>query len=196
MSNQTHFVGGINMKTVNKIVKIVAKILEIAHWVGAALLTAAAICTAAAPQALGFFVNMSAVEKQGEISSYGFEVSLLNAAGEVNMTTLRMFAIGAILIFILVAMIFRNIYLIIKKSENTTPFQKDNVRMVREIGIFSIAIPVIALIMSIIIRLVVGVEAIETSVNLDGFVMGLIILSLTQVFAYGADLEKDVDGLL
>lgn len=181
------------MKVVNKITKIVAKFLEVVHWVGAALMVGVAICAGVgAKEALKHFADVGPFD--GEIiSAYGFEVSL------INMKALMMFAIGSVIIFILVAMIFRNIYLIMKKSEGTTPFQKDNVRMVREIGIFSIAIPVIGLIMTIITRLVLGVDvidAVDTSVNYSGFVMGIIMLSLSQIFAYGVQLEKDVDGMV
>lgn len=184
------------MKQLNKAVKVIAKILEIVHWVGAGLMAAAAICSATASKWLSNSIDTNALGNETEASVYGFEVDMVDSAGKVNATTLMLFAIGSILIFALVAMIFRNIYLIIKKSESTTPFNKDNVRMTREIGIFSIGIPVIGLIMSTIIRLAVGVDATEISVNLDGFVMGIIVLCLTQFFAYGAELEKDVDGLL
>ena len=68
--------------------------------------------------------------------------------------------------------------------------------MMREIGIFSIAVPVIGLIMSIIIRPVIGVETAEISVDMGGIFMGLIVLCLTQFFVHGVELEKDVDGLL
>ena len=68
--------------------------------------------------------------------------------------------------------------------------------MIREIGIFSIAVPVVGLIMSIIAKLVVGVDVLDTSVSLDSFVMGIVILALTNFFAHGAKLEKDVDGLV
>ncbi|MCH5188640.1 MAG: DUF2975 domain-containing protein [Oscillospiraceae bacterium] len=178
------------MKGLNKAVKIVAKILEVAHWVAACLMVAVAICSVTASQWLGYFIDMNAIENGGEISVYGFEVAV------VNMKTLLLFAIGSVVIYALVAMIFRNIYLIIKKAESSTPFNKDNIRMVREIGIFSIAIPIIGFIMSIVIRLAVGVDAAEISVNFDGFVMGIIVLCLTQFFSHGAELEKDVDGLL
>ena len=94
------------------------------------------------------------------------------------------------------AMVFRNLYLIIKKSEGTTPFQKDNVRMLREIGIFTIAIPVIGFVMSVIARLAIGYEVAEISNSMDGFIMGIIVLCLTQFFAHGVELENDVDGLL
>ena len=184
------------MKKLNKIVKVIAKILEVVHWVAAGLMAATAICSVAAPQWLGHFININDLGTGDELSVYGFEVALGNAVGEVNTATLLLFAIGSVIIFSLVAMIFRNIYLIIKKSESESPFNKDNIRMLKEIGIFSIAIPVIGLIMSTIIRLVVGVDAVEISVKMDGFVMGIIVICLTQFFVYAADLEKDVDGLL
>lgn len=184
------------MKGINKIAMIVTKILEIAHWVAVGFMAAVLICSAAAPGWLGVFLEMDVSENGWELSTYGFEVAAANSAGEVNMTTVLLFSIGALIILSLIAMVFRNLYLIIKKSNGTTPFQKDNIRMLREIGIFSISIPVVGLIMSIIIRLIVGVEAAETSVNLSGFIMGIIVLCLTQYFTHGADIEKDVDGLV
>ena len=184
------------MKKLNKFVKVISKVLEVVHWVAAGLMIAVAICSAAASQWLGYFINLNGLGNESELSVYGFEVDIANAAGEVNMSTLLLFAIGSVIIFALVAMIFRNIYLIIKKSESGSPFQDDNIRMLREIGIFSIAIPVIGLIMSTVLRFVAGVDAVEASVNFSGFVMGIIVLCLTQFFIYGAELEKDVDGLL
>ena len=50
--------------------------------------------------------------------------------------------------------------------------------------------------MSIICRLILGVDAVETSINFYGFFMGIVVLCLTQFFIHGAELEKDVDGLL
>ena len=113
-----------------------------------------------------------------------------------DMTVLFLFGIGAVMLLSLMAMVFRNINLIIKKSEDSTPFQADNIRMLKEIGIYAIAIPVISLIMSVVCRVVLGIDAVETSVNVYGFSMGVIILCLTQFFIYGARLENDVDGLL
>ena len=184
------------MKQLNQATKVVAKVLEIVHWVGAALMIAVAVCTVAAPQWLGRLMDIDDLGAQAEISTYGFGVTLTNSTGRINMTTLLLFSIGAVIIFILMAMVFRNINLIMKKSENATPFQKDNVRMVREIGIFSIAIPVVGLIVSTIMRLPVGVDATEVSVNLSGLITGIVVLCLSQVFAHGVALEQDVDGLL
>lgn len=114
-----------------------------------------------------------------------------------------LFAAGALFIFSLMAMVFRNVYLIFKTakrktwfSKGDTPFQKDITRMVREIGIFYISIPVVGLVMSVISRLALGAEFAEVNTSIEGVVTGILLLCLSQVFAYGAQLEGDVDGLL
>ena len=185
------------MKGINKLGKIITKILEVFHWVGAALMTAATVCSAVAPDWVKYFVGFDAKECCGaNLDVYGFEVNLPVANGNVDMTAFLIFGIGAVIILVVMAMVFRNLHLIFKKSENGTPFQKDNIRMMKEIGIFAIAVPVIGLIMSIIVRLVTGVETAEISIDMGGIFMGIIVLCLTQYFVHGADLEKDVDGLL
>ena len=185
------------MKGLNKLGKVITKILEVFHWVGAALMTAATVCSAVAPDWVKYFVGFDAKECCGvNLDVYGFEVNLPVANGNVDMTAFLIFGIGAVIILVVMAMVFRNLYLIFKNSENTTPFQKDNVRLVREIGIFAIAIPVIGLFVSFIARLVIGSEAAEISIDMSGIFMGIIVLCLTQFFAHGVELENDVDGLL
>ena len=82
------------------------------------------------------------------------------------------------------------------KAGDILEFQKDNVRMMREIGIFAIDIPVIGFIMSVITRLVCGVDFAEICVDMGGISMGIIVLCFSQFFAHGVKLENDVDGLL
>ena len=185
------------MKKINKLAKVVTKVVEIFHWVAVALMAAATVCSVAAPSWVGYFVGFDAKECCGaNLSIYGFEINAVVTDGKVNMTAFLLFGIGAILILALMAMIFRNLNLIIKKSEGTTPFQADNVRMFREIGIFSIAVPVVGLIMSIIARIVLGAEAAEVSNSFEGLVIGIVVLCITQFFAHGIEIEKDVDGLV
>ena len=185
------------MKGLNKFGKVITKILEVFHWVGAVLMTAATVCSMAAPGWVKYFVGFDAKDCCGaDLEVYGFEVNAPVTDGNTDMLTFMLFGIGAVIILAVMAMVFRNLHLIFKKSENATPFQKDNVRMMREIGIFSIAVPVIGFIMSIIIRLVTGVETAEISIDTAGIFMGIIVLCLTQFFVHGTELEKDVDGLL
>ena len=68
--------------------------------------------------------------------------------------------------------------------------------MMREFVIFPIAVPVIGLFMSFIVRLIIGGDAGENSIDMNGVFMGIVVLCLTQFFVHGAELEKDVDGLL
>ncbi|MEE0898283.1 MAG: hypothetical protein U0L88_11740, partial [Acutalibacteraceae bacterium] len=62
--------------------------------------------------------------------------------------------------------------------------------------IFAIAIPVIGFIMSVITRLVCGVDFAEIRIDMGGISMGIIVLCFSQFFAHGVELENDVDGLL
>ena len=175
------------MKGIVKAAKIATKIVEVFHWVGTALMLAATVCSLAAPAWVKYLVGINAKECCGaELNVYGFEVIAPVENGSID----------AVIILSLMAMVFRNLNLIIKKSEGSTPFQADNIRMLKEIGIFSFSIPLVGLIMSIVCRLILGVDAVETSINFYGFFMGIVVLCLTQFFIHGAELEKDVDGLL
>jgi len=185
------------MKGVNKTALVITKIVEISHWVAVALMAAATICSAVAPSWVKYFVDFDAKECCGaDLSVYGFEIQAAVTDGQIDMTTFLLFGIGATLILALMAMIFRNLNRIIKKSEDSTPFQAENVRLFRDIGIFAIAVPVVGVLMSIITRLVIGAEAAEVSNNFGGLVIGIVVLCITEFFVRGIELEKDVDGLV
>lgn len=176
--------------------RVVAKIFEVGHWVAEVFMIAIAVCAAAKPSWLRYLMSVNDLGREGAIAAYGFEVEIADAAGGIHRTKLLIFAIAAAVLFSLMAMIFRNLYLILKRSEHGTPFQPDNVRMLREIGIFSISVPLVGLVSSWVLLLVLGAEAVETSVSFGGFTMGLLVLCLTQAFAYGVELQRDADGLL
>ena len=184
------------MKGLNKAVLILSKALEILHWVACGFLAVFIGILVFAKDWIVSILEAGIPEFGTEVKTYGLEMTPVLPDGTINVTMIIIFAIGAIVSLALMAMVFRNIYLVVKKSRTESPFCKDNVRMIREIGIFSIAVPVVGLIMSIIAKLVVGVDVLETSVSLDSFVMGIVILALTNFFAHGAKLEKDVDGLV
>ena len=180
-----------------RIGEVITKIVEIFHWVGAIIMAAATVCTLTAPSIVKYFVGITPIEGYGApVDVYGFEMVLPVTHGTIDHTALFLFGIGAVIILVLMAMVFRNMHLMIKKSKEGSPFQKDCIRMLKEVGIFSIAVPVVGLIMSVITRLVLGQDAVETSVNLYGICMGIVVFCLTQFFIHGASLQEDVDGLL
>lgn len=180
----------------DKLTMVISKICEVGHWVAMALMALSGICAVAAPQHLNKLIGYDVMGGMVDLSVYGFEIIAPYSNGKIETRYFVIFSIAAVLIFTLIAMIFRNMYLILKKSQNTTPFQKDNIRMLREIGIFSIAIPLIGYTMAGIAKLVIGIDVVECSVDTFGTVIGLAVLCLTQFFAHGAELEKDVEGLV
>ena len=179
-----------------KVAKVVTKVVEIAHFVAAALILAAAVCALAAPQYLHHFVEFEPVGNVIVLSAYSFEVITPSLNGLPDLTVFSLYGFGAVTIFVLIALIFHNIYSVIEKSEGRTPFQMDNVRKLKWVGVFSIIIPVVGFVMGSVIKLAVGVDAVEVSGGMDGLIMGIIVLCLTQFFAHGVELEDEVEGLL
>lgn len=191
------------VKKLNLLALIVSKFLEILHWLAAALMLCLLALCLAAPNWLSDLLAQGAQRFGRELTTYGFTLTVAGADGSVNLAAVALFTVGAISILSLMAMVFRNVYLIFRTAKGKTwfakgdtPFQKDIVRMVREIGIFYLAVPIVSLLMSVVAVLVLGADAAEPSVNFEGVVTGILLLCLSQVFAYGAQLERDVDGLL
>lgn len=179
------------MKVINKIATIILKILEVSHWVATVLMAVATVSSLVAPQRVTNFVEFDIKDYgRAELSVYGFGVDTLVTNGDVDMTAFFLFGIGATIILELMAMVFRNLYLIFRKLENTMSVPKDNICLIKEIGIFSIAIPVVEFIMSIIIRLVISTDIAEVSVSLSSVIMGIIVFCLTKYFTNGNALQK------
>ena len=189
------------MNKLNKVVTVIAKVAEIAFWVLCGLLLIVMVAALIGRSTwIEFFHEF--VEVQTLVVN-GFEIDFIQLESLFTVRAIVLITIAGILGFVLDAMIFRNIYLIFRTaagktsfSKGETPFQPDIIRMVREIGYFSIAIPVVQIFMSILARIVIRSEFLETSVSLTGVVMGLVVLALSQFFAYGAQLQSDVDGLV
>ena len=134
---------------------------------------------------------------------HGFSIVCTNPDGTMNTAAFVIFFLAGGLILELMAWVFRNAHLILrtmqgdtKFSKGKTPFQPDNVRMMREIGIFFISITVVQLVFSIIAVCVIGPEMAEVSADFTEVVTGLLMLCLSQVFAVGTQMQKDVDGLV
>lgn len=185
----------------NKITKWVSKFFEILFFLSSITMIVATVFSFTKTQSFGNFLLKQV--GNGTISTNGFEIMIQDSNGNLIPGAIRIFCFAGIFTMLCMTMIFRNIYLIFKTcegktwfSKGKTPFQKDIVRMVREIGIFSIFIPLIGFLMSLIARLIRGVESSETSVQIIGIVMGLAMLCFSQIFSYGMKLEEEVEGLV
>ncbi len=188
-------------KGINKTLSVISKIVEIAHWIATGI---AALMTLISCIDKGFIAEC--IQEEGaELTGYGFDIYALTQSGDVHHFAATMAFIGLVITCALMALLFRNLDIILttirgeyKHAKSSSPFQKDVVRRVKEIGIFAIAMPVVGFVITTIITavsFVTGVSS-EVSVSLDGVIIGLICLCLTQIFSYGAQLEEEVDGLL
>lgn len=182
------------MKNVEKISLFLTKFCEVLHWVLAALL---AVCLVLTLTALLPDVPLEdAGEYAGEwFSLYGLDVMPVGAEGDIHWTALYLMLAGLALICGMTALIFRLANRIIRQSRQDSPFCPENLARLRRLGLLTIAIPAVKVVFSAIISLAdPGVTSV--SLHLDQFSLGLAVLCLTQYFARGADLERDVDGLV
>ena len=185
----------------NKAVTIIAKIAEVFMWIGAAFSIVITALVATGNQGMMWLFTDAA--EQSVLSTGGFTIVTAGLASGQLVAAYIVFFVTFLITCVLMALVFRNIYLSFKTaagktkfSEGETPFQPAIIRMVREIGIFCIAIPIVQLIMSIIGTAVIGPDVFEGSVGLFGIFVGLVVLCLAQFFAYGAQLQRDTEGLV
>lgn len=138
-----------------------------------------------------------------QVAVQGFSIVIGNPDGTLNNAAMTIFLITGAMALELMAWVFRDVNLILRTSQGETkfskgktPFQKDNVRMLREIGIFFISITAVQFVMSTIAVLAIGPEMAEVSVGMGNIVTGLLMLCLSQAFAQGERMQKDIDGLV
>lgn len=197
------------MKSFGKFGMILAKIMEIFFWIGAVSMIVLFILCLAKPGALEYIEQNGVDGMEGgftSISTLGLSVSSIPANGIV--TILLWYPPFAAVLLGLMAMIFRNLYLILKKlhadkkesfSEENSPFQPDIVRMIRAIGIFALSIPLVELVANEILFLVFRMNNLEVELggfNLSMLAFGMVVLYLSSIFSYGARLQKETEGLV
>lgn len=188
--------------SMGKAVFWLAKGLEILHWGGAAFGAALLALSLLAGPRLARALEQGQSIWGAELKTYGLEIQVLYG-GQADLRAVACFALGGLVTLSLMAMVFRNIGLILQAARGrgrfagkTGVFQPDVVRMVREIGIFYLSIPAVGVAAANLARLLLGYDLCEASVRAEGFFTGLIVLCLSQVFAQGVRLQQDVDGLI
>lgn len=178
-----------------------AKIAEVLHWCLAGLMLIGTLTAIIQPAAFTEWLKTTIMRGETNLSCYGFDVAIINADDVPRLSMIFCFTIGSALVLSFMAMIFRNVYLILKTTQGktwfakgNTPFQNNIVRMFREIGIFFIAVSLMSLVSEIIVN-IAGGELVYGFNYLSCFI-GLVFLCISQFFNYGAKLERDLDGLV
>lgn len=170
--------------------KILTKMIEIVCYAGVALCMAGMIRAIVSPDTLILQYQ------EGNVTIYGSEFDMADPEMKHPQALMIVMLLTGVASNVLMALTFRRGNGIIVKAIEGAPFQDCTVKWMKEIGYLSIALPVVGFVGSVIAYLVGGMPTSEVALNLDGFVMGILVLCLTQVFAHGAQLQQDVDGLL
>ena len=187
------------MKSLTKFTLLLSKIMELLCWTATALTGLVCILSLVAKDWLASQIAHGIAVS--EFVTGGLSLVLTN--GYPCVASIAFSALCGAVMAGLGAMIFRNIYLILKTaqgeskfSKGKTPFQKDITRMLREVGIFLISITAVELFFSTGLRFLIGVDNVELSVEMDSVILGLMVICLSQFFDYGTQLQQDADGLL
>ncbi len=187
-------------KTLTKFVTALTKIFSIAYGVGTVCLAVALVLVLIDPLPDPLAWGGEPFE---EVSCRGFSLAINDGQGQPLPGALPLFLAEAALSLGLMSMVFRNVNLILrttrgltKFSKGATPFQKDNVRMLREIGLFFVGITVVQAAFCGIAMLGLGPENAEVSAGATDLVTGILMLCLSQCFAQGEKMQQDVDGLV
>ncbi len=179
--------------------RVFAKCVEVLLWIATAAMLLFLFVSFMNPELM--LTGLESIYGTGEeLTSFGF--SIIPASGEsLTGEMLVAFGITSSLLCGLMAMIFRNAYLILKTADgktwfakSNTPFQANIVRMLREIGIFLIAHSIVSTIAVVAIALIF--PTVELSAGNISFSLGLLMLCLSQFFNYGTKLENDTKGLI
>ncbi len=174
---------------------IAVRVFEAVHWVGAALCLLMAVWVLLEPD---WFLEMNKEAASSQVVRYGFMGGLdVAAAGgtgfDAGVQTLL--AVGGAAALALGALVFRRLGQVIRLCHGGTPFQKAVVDKVRQMGWLVIAEPVATAAVSLLAYIVYWPDY-SFKIDVTGVVMGVVILALSRIFAYGVKLEDDVEGLL
>ena len=183
----------------NKAVIIISKILEVGHWVGCGFFTTFIIAIAVGREELIYKLSdMNSHTTNVEFNGLSFEAQ----NGTFTVSTLILFSVAGLVVCALTALMFRNLYLAFKTAEGRTkystgktPFQPAVVKMIKRMGTICILIPIAELILDIISNVTMG-DVLEMSVSMTGIFIGIVVLALSRFFAYGVELQNDVEGLV
>ena len=166
--------------------KVITLIMEIVAIIGAVLQLSVVVMA---------FVDPQLLLENGTFNINGIDITKpLHLIENPSIPLAIVFLSGAIAMSITALMVHR-MHGIIVETMAGKPFQPCTVKWMKQIGYCAVVMPLVSAVMSIVAMLI-SVDGIHATLDLSGLLMGILVLCLTHVFAYGLELQKDVDGLL
>lgn len=166
--------------------KVITIVMEIIAIIGAVLGLSVVVMA---------FVNPQLLLENGTFNINGIDITKpLHLIENPSLPMALVFLTGVVTMSITALMVHR-MHGIIVETMAGRPFQPCTVKWMKQIGYCAVAVPLVSIVMSLGAMLL-KVDGIFAEVDFSGIMMGVLVLCLTQVFAYGLELQKDVDGLL
>ncbi len=186
-----------------KFTELFSKIGEIFCWIGDAVMAVLLIVSLTNAQTISAFaLNLVEPGITPSLNVLGCTIGTSSSDPAAGLMVVRFWTIAGVLGFGFFAMMFRNANLILrtiqgktKFAAGATPFQKPVVRMIREIGIFMIALPVSQIILQVIAFLMIPDCNVSVTFLIYVF-LGFLMICLSQCFEKGIQLEEETEGLI
>ena len=177
---------------------VLARILEAVMWVAAAATALSFLMGVAAPDAVAEMFGPGVADRKLTMTMVPGALGRMDITGpdgELVMGSYMLYTAAGTVELALTALVFRRIWQIIKLSWASTPFQRPVVDKVKQIGWLFIASPLVTMAVGLV-NFLIRWPNISVKVDVSDIITGVIVLALSQVFAYGVKLEDDVEGLL
>ena len=166
-----------NLKKRSKILRIIAKIVEVCNWVGAGLCTVAAVIMAVAPQHYNIIMSSNKLE-----DFFGpDDQELAQAIGEIasNNWAVVVALICSVIECVILAVIFRYVWKTFREIENgETPFTDSIANRNKTCGIIG----------TIFVLISYGL--------IEAVIVGLVMAAIYTIFRYGILLQTESDETL
>ena len=139
--------------------------------------------------------NIMSVDLEGDIS-YNEVIDILNNNSKLEIILYLegglFFIIVDIIIMIFILQYVEKLFNNIK--ENKTPFTLDNVNYIKRISYLVIALIMISPLSNLLISIILNIEETGDYLDLIGILEILIIFSMSYIFEYGYEIQKDSKG--
>ncbi len=182
------------MNKVTKLTMILSKIFEILHWIGSAIELIVSVLGFINSQTNDFYDATLVGGEQMLEGIYVFAITLSNGKSLALATILVGLTEAGMLA--LMALVFRSVWRVMKRTQNGTPFQPENVSALKRIGVLALVMQGFSMLMGAVVCIACIDSAPDVVIGLDGIMLALVVFCLTQFFARGVELENEVDGLV
>ena len=169
------------MNRTTKAALYMTRFLEAVQWISVAFCL---LALASLPMSDGWLQPF----KAWSINAFGHRLPFGSAANALPAGQQAAVLCGALLTSAAMALIFGAVRQIIRSTLSASPFQALNTRRLRRIAWLLFVHPCVSFALAIFIP--------QTSIELSGVALGILVLCLAQFFAQGATLQQDADGLL